>query len=228
MSDYKIRFRRIFWIIIISGVALVTLSGCAKATEVAQPLQVPVEVAGVEIHASPVDLALTRTDLSAGFQLAGEKSAGPEYAALYLRPSALDSQASGGNMLLSVLTSVGVYTTTAEAKQVYLEASADPTKQLDQDITLISEDATDFVIEPIESEIQGADESEVVRVTYRIMDQNIFEYGHRFRLGNVLVYIVVSAIGNPDEPQTLLEDARAIIQRQIDRIAAAASQSEPK
>jgi signal transduction histidine kinase len=42
------------------------------------------------VEASAADLALSRSDMPAGFQLVADKSSGPEYVALYLRPSALD------------------------------------------------------------------------------------------------------------------------------------------
>ncbi len=183
---------------------------------------------GVVVNASPDDLVLTRSDMPAGFQLAAEKSSGPEYFALYLRPSALDPEASGGNSLLSVLTSVAVYTTTADAEKVYLEASADPTEPAIEDHALVSGAATDVVTQPFEGAAQGADASEAYRVTYRLMGRRVFEYGHRVRLGNVLAYVVVAAIGNPDEPQHLLEDARDLVQRQINHIAEAAPQSAPE
>jgi hypothetical protein len=176
------------------------------------------------VNASPGDIALTRTDLPAGFQLAAEKSLGPEYVALYLRPSALDPEASGGNSLLSVLTSVGVYTTTVDAERVYLEASGDSNAWAIEDIELASDAATDVVTEPFEGAALGADASEAYRVSYRLMERHIFEYGHRFRLGNVLAYVVVAAIGDPEEPQHLLEDARNLVQQQIDHIADAAQQ----
>jgi hypothetical protein len=50
---------------------------------------------------------------------------------------------------------------------------------------------------------------------------------HRFRIGNVLAYVVVAAVGTPDEPEHLLEDARDLVQRQIDHIAGAALQTVP-
>ena len=71
--------------------------------------------------------------------------------------------------------------------------------------------------------MQGADASEAFRVTYRLLDRTIVEYGHRFRLGNVLAHVVVAAIGDPNEPASLLGDARDLVQRQIDQIVAAAS-----
>jgi hypothetical protein len=181
-------------------------------------------MAGVVVDASPDDLALARSDLPAGFQLAAEKSLASEYVAFYLRPSALDSEASGGNSLLSVLISVGVYTTTVDAESVYLEASADSSARAIEDLQFVSDAATDVVTEPFEGAALGADASEAYRVSYRLMERHIFEYGHRFRLGNVLAYVVVAAIGDPDEPQHLLEDARNLVQRQIDHIADAAQQ----
>jgi hypothetical protein len=181
-------------------------------------------VAGVVLEASSAELALTRPDMPAGFQLVTERSSGPEYLALYLRPSALEEEESGGNKLLSVLTVVGVYTTTAAAEQTYLEASADSAEQGAEEAAMVSQAATNIVTAPFEGVVQGADASEAYRVTYQLMDQNIYQYGHRFRLGNVLAYVVVAAIGNPDEPEHLLEDARNLVQRQIDRIAEAAAQ----
>jgi hypothetical protein len=188
------------------------------------PPHVPDGIAGAVVDASPSDLALTRTDLPAGFQLAVEKSLGSEYVALYLRPSALDAEESGGNPLLSVLTGVGVYKTTAHAESAYLEASADPADQAIEDIPLISDEATDIVTEPFTGSAQGADASEAYRITYLLMERHVYEYSHRFRVGNVAAYVVVSAIGGPDEPQHLLKGARDIVQRQIDHIAKAAQQ----
>ena len=92
---------------------------------------------------------------------------------------------------------------------------------------MISEQATNVLTAPFESVVEGADASEAYRVTYQLMGRNIYEYGHRFRLGNVLAYVVVAAIGTPEEPEHLLEDARDLVQRQIDRIAEAASQGAP-
>ena len=60
------------------------------------------------------------------------------------------------------------------------------------------------------------------------MEKHIFEYGHRFRVGNVLAYVVVAAIGNPDEPENLVKAARDLVQRQIDHIAKAVAQSAPQ
>ncbi|HSN78045.1 MAG TPA: hypothetical protein VL334_23470, partial [Anaerolineae bacterium] len=189
--------------------------------------QVPVGMSGVMLDVTPDAIALTRSDMPAGFQLAAERGLGSEYVALYLRPSALESDASGGNKLLSVLTSVGVYTSTVAAERVYLNASADPTKQAIDDITVGGGAATDVVVEPFAGAAQGAEASEAFRVTYRLMNQAVFEYGHRFRLGNVLGHVVVAAIGDPDEPEHLLRDARDLAQRQIDRIVQAAAQSMP-
>jgi hypothetical protein len=210
---------------VIWAIALIVLCGCTPPPDIVLPPHVPDGIAGLELNASPADIALTRTDLPAGFQLAAEKSLGREYVALYLRPSALDPEASGGNSLLSVLASVGIYTTTTDAQSVYLEASADPTEQTGEEIPLVSSKATDIVTEPFAGAAQGADASEAYRVTYSLMEQHIFEYGHRFRLGNVLAYVVVAAIGDPDEPQHLLKDARDLVQRQIDHIAEASPQT---
>jgi hypothetical protein len=214
--------------LLVWAVALLVLVGCAPVAAVIEPPQAPDGLAGLALNASPDAVALTRTDLPAGFQLAAEKRSGPEYVALYLRPSALDPDASGGNTLLSVLTSVGVYTTTADAESVYRAASADLTGQAIESAALVSDRATDIVTEPFEGTAQGTDASEAFRVSYRLMEQPVFEYGHRLRLGNVLAYVVVAAIGNPDEPQHLLEDARDLVQRQIDHIAEAAAQTTPE
>lgn len=228
MGDWSVRVRRASYALVVWVAALIILSGCVPLPVVVEPPQVPVGMTGVVVKAPPEDIALTRSDMPAGFQLGAEKSSGSEYVALYLRPSALDPEASGGNTLLSVLTSVGVYTTTASAEQVYLEATADPTKQAIEDIALVSKSATEVVTEPFVGAVQGADASDAYRVTYRLMGQPIFEYGHRFRVGNVLAYVVVAAIGAPDEPQNLLQDARDLIQRQIDHIVDAAAQNTPK
>lgn len=228
MGDWSVRVRRASYALVVWVAALIILSGCVPLPVVVEPPQVPVGMTGVVVKAPPEDIALTRSDMPAGFQLGAEKSSGSEYVALYLRPSALDPEASGGNTLLSVLTSVGVYTTTASAEQVYLEATADPTKQAIEDIALVSKSATEVVTEPFVGAVQGADASDAYRVTYRLMGQPIFEYGHRFRVGNVLAYVVVAAIGAPDEPQNLLQDARDLVQRQIDHIVDAAAQNTPK
>lgn len=228
MGDWSVRVRRASYALVVWVAALIILSGCVPLPVVVEPPQVPVGMTGVVVKAPPEDIALTRSDMPAGFQLGAEKSSGSEYVALYLRPSALDPEASGGNSLLSVLTSVGVYTTTASAEHVYLEATADPTKQAIEDIALVSKSATEVVTEPFVGAVQGADASDAYRVTYRLMGQPIFEYGHRFRVGNVLAYVVVAAIGAPDEPQNLLQDARDLIQRQIDHIVDAAAQNTPK
>jgi hypothetical protein len=189
---------------------------------------VPGGITDVVLNASPRDIALTRSDLPAGFQLATEKSSGHEYVALYLRPSALETEASGGNTLLSVITSLGVYTTTAQAEQVYLGVSADPKERAVEDIALVSKGATDVVTASFPLAAQGANASEAFRVSYRLMETPVFEYGHRFRIGNVLAYVVVAAIGNPNEPEDLVKAARDIVQRQIDHIAEAAAQGAPK
>lgn len=221
MDGRNIRDQSIHCALAIWLVALIMFSGCSSVTAVVEPPQVPDGMTGIVLNSLPSDLALMRTDLPAGFQLAAEKALGHEYVALYLRPSALDPKASGGNSLLSVLTSVGVYTSTTDAENIYLEASDGPIEQSIGDVSLANGSATDFVSVSFEGAAQGADMSEAYRVSYRLMDQNVFEYGHRFRLGNVLAYVVVSAIGNPDEPQYLLEDARSIVQRQIDHIVEA-------
>ena len=175
------------------------------------------------LKASPSDLALTRLDMPAGFQLAAEKSSSLEYLALYLRPSALQEGESGGNKLLSVLTSVGVYTTTVDAKEAYLEPNANAPLMGIEEAAMITKGATNVVTAPFDGAVRGADASEAYQVTYQLMGQNVYEYGHRFRLGNVLAYVVVAAIGNPGEPEYLLETARDLVQRQIDHIVAAAT-----
>jgi len=200
------------------------LSGCGPGAAVIEPPQAPAGLTGLVLKASPADVALTRSDMPAGFQLAAERSSGLEYLALYLRPSALAEKESGGNKLLSVLTSVGVYTTTVAAEQAYLKAAAGSAEQGVEEAAMISKGATNVVTEPFEGAVRGADASEAYRVTYRLMDQSVYEYGHRFRLGNVLAYVVVAAIGNPDEPDHLLKGARDLVQRQIDHIAEAAAQ----
>ena len=200
-------------------------SACGPVPTAVEPPQSPEGLDEVVLKASSGDLALTRSDMPAGFQLAAEKSSGPEYLALYLRPSAAEEEESGGNKLLSVLTVVGVYTTTAAAEQMYLKATADSAEQGIEEAAMISQAATNVVTVPFEGVVDGADASEAYRVTYQLMGRNIYEYGHRFRLGNVLAYVVVAAIGNPNEPEHLLEDARDLVQRQIDRIAEAAARS---
>ena len=89
---------------------------------------------------------------------------------------------------------------------------------------MISGAATNVAVVPFEGAVQGADASEAYQVTYQLLGQSIYEYGHRFRLGNVLAYVVVAAIGNPGEPEYLLETARDLVQRQIDHIAEASAQ----
>ncbi len=224
MSSRNVRVRRASCPLAVWAVALMVLGGCVPVTAVIEPPQAPEGLTGVVLKASSGDLALTRSDMPAGFQLAAEKSSGPEYVALYLRPSALEEEESGGNKLLSVLTVVGVYTTTVAAEEVYLKATADPAEQGIEEAAMISEAATNVVTAPFEGVVQGVDASEAHRVTYQLMDRSVYEYGHRFRLGNVLAYVVVAAIGNPDEPEHLLEDARDLVQRQIDHITEAAAQ----
>jgi hypothetical protein len=202
---------------------LVSLSGCTAVAVEVEPPQAPEALQGVTVDAPADALALARLDLPAGFQLAAEERSGPEYVALYLRPAALDDAASGGNRLLSVLTTVGVYTTTTDAEGVY-RAASDPTQQAIEDVALVSEQATDIVTEPFAGAAQGADAAEAFRVTYRLMGRSVYEYGHRLRFGNVLAYVVVAAVGDSQEPSHLLEDARNLVQRQIDKIAANAGQ----
>jgi len=223
MNGDNIWIRRQWRILLVWGVALLLLGACTAPDDGVAPPQAPQEMAGVVVDASPDAIALTRADMPAGFQLAAEKGEGPEYVALYLRPNAVDEEIAGGNSLLSVLTSVAVYTTTARAEQVYREASGSPTQQNDEDFELLSSAATDIVTEPFAGAAEGVDASEAYRVTYSLMGRRIFEYGHRIRLGNVLAYVVVAAIGDPGEPEHLLGDARDLVQRQIDHIAEAAS-----
>ena len=228
MIGRYLRNRRAFCMFVVWAVVLPVVGACFPPATVIAPPQVPNGMSGVVLDVLPEDLALTRADMPAGFQLAAEKSSGPEYFGLYLRPSALDPEASGGNSLLSVLTSVGVYPTTAAAENVYLEASGDPTKQADEEIAQVSAAATDIITEPFEGAVQGGDATEAFHVSYSLMDRRVFEYGHRFRLGNVLVHVVVAALGTPDEPEHLLEDARDLVQRQVDHIVEAAGQAAPE
>jgi hypothetical protein len=207
---------------------LIVLGGCTTPPAVVRPPQVPAGMGAVVLDVMPDAIALTRADMPAGFQLAAEKRADPEYLALYLRPAALGSETSGGNKLLSVLTNVGVYTSTVTAEHVYLQATADVAQQAGDELALISEAATGVVVEPFAGATQGAEAAEAFRVTYQLMGQTVYEYGHRFRLGNVLGYVVVAAIGEPGEPDHLLQDARDLVQRQIDHIVQAAAQSMPK
>lgn len=202
--------------------AAVALVGCAPLpASVASP-QAPEAMRGVVVEADPAELALTRLDMPAGFELAAEKGSDIEYVALYLRQSALDTDTSGGNTLLSVMTSVGVYTTTVDAEQAFLLAERDAAEEELEAEALVSRNATDIVSAPFAGAAVGTDASEALRVTYRLMDRTVVEYGHRFRLGNVLAHVVVAAIGNPNEPETLLGDARDLVQRQIDHIVEAA------
>ena len=204
-----------------AAVAL-ALAGCAPLPVGVTPPQAPGSTSGTVVEAPAADLALARTDMPAGFQLAAERESDREYVALYLRPSALETEASGGNTLLSVMTSIGVYTTTVDAEQIYAKSAGGAAAPEPESAPLISQNATDVVTAPFAGAVQGADASEALRVTYRLMDQTVVEYGHRFRLGNVLAHVVVAAIGNPSEPETLLRDARDLVQRQIDHIVEAA------
>lgn len=226
MTSHNAHVRRTYCLPMVWAVALLLFSRCVPPTDIIAPPQAPDNVAEVVVvDVPPGNIALMRSDLPAGFQLAAEKSLGAEYVALYLRPSAIDPEASGGNSLLSVLTSVGVYTTPIHAENIYLEATTGPTAQPFEDISLAGGTATDIVVQPFDGAVQGADASEAYRVTYRLMERPIFEYGHRFRMGNVLAYVVVAAIGDPDEPEHLLEDARDLVQRQIDHISETAAQT---
>ena len=228
MSGLNVRVRRVCCSLAVWAVAVLILTGCGQAAAVIESPQVPPGLTGLVLNVSPGDLALTRLDMPAGFQLAAEKSSGTEsgteYVALYLRPSALQEGESGGNKLLSVLTSVGVYTTTVAAEKVYREANAVSAYMGIEEAAMITKGATNVITAPFEGAVRGADASEAYRVTYQLMGQGVYEYGHRFRLGNVLAYVVVAAIGNPDEPEHLIEGARDLVQRQIDHIAEAAAQ----
>lgn len=207
---------------------LLVLSSCRPALmeeEIVAPPAAPTEVAGLEVQAVPADITLTRADLPAGFQMAGEQHKGVEYAAFYLRPAALDQGASGGNSLLSVLTTVAVYTTTLEAQSAYRQTSNELTEQAIGDIQERVGEVSDIVIQSVGGAPEGTDASEVYRVSYRLMDQNVFEYGYRLRMGNVLAHVVVTALGNPDEPGHLHGDARDLVQRQMDRISGAAREA---
>ena len=228
MRGSLVRSRKISRVQVAWAVVLFILSGCAPVGSTVEPPQALEEMSAVVLKTAPATIALTRADLPAGFQLAAEKSTGFEYTALYLRPSALDPNAAGGNTLLSVLTIVGVYTTTAAAEKVYGQTSADPARQAIENTALAGGRATDIVTESFAGAVQGANAAEAYRVTYRLMGQPIFEYGHRFRLGNALGYVVVAAMGNPDEPQRLRADTRDLVQRQIDHIIDAAVQPAPK
>lgn len=229
MSSRNVRARRVLFLVVTCAVALMILTSCDEepATAPVEPPQAVESVKTVVVKAPPEDLALTREDMPAGFQLAVEKSEGPQYMALYLRPSALQEQESGGNRLLSVLTVVGVYTTTAAAEEEYLEASTDSATEAIGEAAMIAEAATTIVTEPFAGVVQGADAAEALRVTYQLSGQSIYEYGHRFRLGNVLAYVIVTAMGDPGEPEHLLEDTRDLVQRQVDRITEAANEEAP-
>lgn len=211
-------------VLFLAAIALaLAQAGCAPLPAGVAPPQAPGSSSGKVVEAAAAELALARTDMPAGFQLAAERESEREYVALYLRPSALETEASGGNTLLSVMTSIGVYTTTVDAVQIYAQAIGDATAQEPESSPLIGQNATDVVTAPFAGAVQGADASEAFRVTYRLLDRTIVEYGHRFRLGNVLAHVVVAAIGDPNEPASLLGDARDLVQRQIDQIVAAAS-----
>lgn len=230
MNSHQATSRRIVLVLLVWSVGLLLFSGCrqtAPEEEVVEPPLAPTEVAGLEVEAQPADLALTRADLPAGFQKAGERSEGTEYAAVYLRPTALEPEASGGNSLLSVLTTVAVYTTTLDAETAYRDTSNEVTEQAIAELQERVGEVSDVAIQSVGGAPQGTDASEAYRVTYRLMEQNIFEYGYRLRMGNVLAYVVVTALGNPGEPDHLLGDARDLVQRQIDRIAAAARAGAP-
>ena len=228
MSARSVRVRRLSYSLTVWAVALMVLSGCGSAPAVVEPPHVPQGLTGVALRVPPGDLALTRLDMPAGFQLAAKKSSGPEYVALYLRPSALQAGESGSNKLLSVLTSVAVYTTTVDAEKVYRKANTVSAHMEIEEATMITKGATNVVTAPFDGAVRGADASEAYQVTYQLMGQNVYEYGHRFRLGNVLAYVVVAAIGNPDEPEHLIRDVRDLTQRQIDRIVEAATIGQPK
>jgi hypothetical protein len=165
INDRSVRVSGIYGLLVVWVVALIVLSSCAPPTDVVAPPQAPDRIAELMVNVPPKDIALTRSDLPAGFQLAAEKSLGPEYVAFYLRPSAVEPEASGGNALLSVLTSVGVYATPARAEGIYLEVSADLTKQAFEDIPLASGAATDILTQPFDGAVQGADASEAYRVS---------------------------------------------------------------
>jgi hypothetical protein len=221
MSRRSVRTRRLFCLPVAWVVAAMILASCGQPAAVVEPPQVPEGLSGIVLNASPGDLALTRLDMPAGFQLAAERSSDLEYVALYLRPSALQEGQSGGNKLLSVLTSVGVYTTTVDAERVYREATAVSTHTGVEEAAMITKGATNVAMAPFDGAVVGADASEAYQVTYELMGQGVYEYGHRFRLGNVVVYVVVAAVGDPDEPEHLIRDVRDLAQRQIDHIVAA-------
>lgn len=224
MTDHSPDVRKPFRLLALCGALLLLLGACGSKAARVEPPQAPKGSTGVVVKASARDLALTRTDMPAGFQLTTEKSQGPDYLALYLRPSALEEAASGGNKLLSVLVSVGVYASTAAADEVYRTATTSAAEEGLEAGAMISKGAKNVVTAPFEGVVQGADASEAYRVSYQLLDQNVFEYGHRFRLGNVLAHVVVTAIGDPDEPEQLLEATRDLVQRQVDRIVEAATQ----
>jgi hypothetical protein len=208
------------------AVAAFVLLACAPIAPPVAPPQVPEGGVGNALDVVPAALALEREDLPAGFQLATQESKGPEYLAIFLRPAALDPGASGGNSLLGVILTLGVYTSTTQAEAQYVAQSTNPTGNAVAGVARTSQAATDIVTEEYAGATVGADQAEAHRVTYRLMNRTVYEYAHRFRLGNVLVGIVVSAAGNPEEPVLLLRDANAIVQRQIDRIVAAAGVTE--
>ena len=191
------------------------------------PPRIPDAMARTEVRTAPEAIALTRADLPAGFEKATEKRSGTEYAALFLRPTALEEQASGGNSLLSVLTNIAVYTSTTQAADIFAEASIDNTQQTIAELTSLNTSVSDISIEPFAGAVQGADDSEAFHVAFKLLEQDVFQYGYRFRIGNVLAYVVVAAIGRPDEPQNFRKSARDIVQRQIDHLVESTSTATP-
>jgi hypothetical protein len=207
---------------------------------VAPAVEAPVVPVGAarRFEEQAATLLLQRGDLPAGFQLAAQgadEASSAEAAAVYLRPVALDLQASGGNPLLGVISSVGVYTTTAQAEAVWAQGSAQSSAQMVAEITSLMAGATGIEAEPFAGSVRQADAAEAYRVTYRVAEMPIYEYRQRFRLGNVVASVVVSSLGETPagaapaaglgsggEPEQLLEAAQALTQKQIDRIVGSA------
>lgn len=200
------------------------VAACAQTASVAAP-SAPNGAAARTWQAEPRSLVLERGDLPAGFEVAADQTEGPKSLIVYLRPAALDPRISGGNPLLGVIAGIAVYTTTAEAEGAWADMAANTNAQIVGEIAELGAGAADIKAAAWPGAVQNATASDAYRVTYTLVGVPVYEYRYRFRLGNVVASLTVSAAGTQagasEEPPSLAEDARALAQRQIDRIVAA-------
>gem|GEM_PF-3123197 len=173
------------------------------------------------VRGDPKALVIQREELPTNFTMAGGEPKGAgEYSQVYFNPHALVDESGTDTGLLGVIANLAILHAPAAATETFTDQGGLDVESVISDIRVATPGAQPLAAEPCSPTIDGTDKVLAFRVHYILNGAHVFEYRFRFRVGNAVGNLIVSALATAEgeEPATLIDRAQSIAERQVSRL----------